>query len=267
MYLSLLFDSRPLNETKSSLVSREKKVLQNFCHGIHWVFQAWITLWQGEQRCTLRSGGVVVDLKYSWINNCHMLNNLVGWFRIFLVTLISSLLFSLLPEILVLAVSKAQDTNFACLCFGDKACCTSARNPVTIASLWRLMECLSVLLWPSTSSLNDSSLFTFSARFIPKGKPPHTHTIVSKKKGRMGTEQQSQESCPITSLCDYARVEKEVLNVVLQPKWSFSSSIPSASSESQAVLSYRNLNQLSQIVLVLSLLNCDKISHFSRQKW
>lgn len=80
------------------------------------------------------------------LNNCHMVDNLVGWFRIFLVTLIASLFFSLLPEILVLAISKAQDTNLVCPCFGDKACCTSARNPVTMASLWGLMECLSVLL-------------------------------------------------------------------------------------------------------------------------
>lgn len=75
-----------------------------------------------------------------------MADNLMGWFRIFLVTLISSLFFSLLPEILVLAVSKALDANLVCLCFGDKAGCTSARNPVMMASLWRLMECLSVIL-------------------------------------------------------------------------------------------------------------------------
>lgn len=80
------------------------------------------------------------------LNNCPMVDNLVSWFRIVLVTLIDSLFFSLLPEILVLAIAKAQDTKFVWLCFGDKAYCTSARNPAMMASLWGLMECLSALL-------------------------------------------------------------------------------------------------------------------------
>lgn len=137
--------------------------------------------------------------------------NLMSWFRIFLVTLISSLFLPLLPEILVLAISKAREANLVCLCFGDKACCTSARNPVTMASLWRLMECLSVIVWPSAFSLNHSPLFILSARFIPKGKPwhTHTHTIWSKKKGKNGDRAVASESCPITWLCDYARRKKK----------------------------------------------------------
>lgn len=126
-----------------------------------------------------------------------MVGNLMGWFRIFLVTLISSLFFSLLPEILVLAVSKALGARLVCLCFGVKACCTSARNPVMMASLWSLMECPSVILWPSAFSLNDSPLFILSAKFIPKGKPSHTHAIVSRKRG-----QSNSLKCLVPSL-DY----------------------------------------------------------------
>lgn len=88
--------------------------------------------------------------------------------------------------------------------------------------LWRLMECLSVILGPSVLCLNDSLLFILSARSIPKGKPWHTHThMIWSKRSRKEQGQRSRPKSLVPHLIMLAKKEKEekkVLNVILQPK-------------------------------------------------
>lgn len=72
--------------------------------------------------------------------------------------------------------------------------------------LWILMECLSVIP-PSVFHLNDNPLFVLSARFTPKGKPWHTHTIWSKRSRKEWGHSSSPESL-VPSL-DYVSKKKK----------------------------------------------------------
>lgn len=165
-------------------------------------------------------------------------------------------------------MSKAWDAHLVCLGCGDTACCPLIGNPVLIVRLWRLMECLSVILGPSVFHLNDSPLFILSARFIPKGKPwqIHTHVIWSKR-SRKEWGQSSRPKSLIPSL-DYVSKKKKkkslkcdfVAKMILLLLHTICNISESGCFELQK-------SELTISVVVLSPLNCDKISHFGRQKW
>lgn len=137
----------------------------------------------------------VVDMKYQ-LNNQHIFDESYVLVQDFLVTLIASSFLWLLPEIILLAMLKAQHANLVCLWFEDKACCTLTRHPVLMAHLWRLMECLSAILGSSVFHLNCSTPLFILSFIHPlihfQGKTlAHPHGLEQKKQERMGTEQQT----------------------------------------------------------------------------